>query len=75
MTDPIHIPGWGPGIHHHIKINGTDTMTFSQLASFVHQIEPHDLPRDAVVEISKQEPDRPGERSTWSIAVSWKEDQ
>lgn len=69
------IPGWGPGLHRSIKLSGIDEFTFAKLRAFVHDAEASDVPEDAPVELDTEHPDRPGERTTWSITVTWKEQQ
>lgn len=67
------IAGWGPGLHQQIKLNGTGQMTFTELADFVHAAEARGVPASASVVLSSSDPDRPGERSSWSITVTWQE--
>lgn len=70
---PIEIPGRGPGVHMSIRLNGIDQLTFAKLRAFVNDCEANQVPEDAPVELDTEPADRPGERTTWSIAVSWKE--
>lgn len=72
MTGPS-IPGWGPGVHMSLRLNGIDELTFAKLRAFVHDGEANQVPENAPVELHTEYPDRPGEHSTWSITVSWKE--
>lgn len=71
MTDPIRVPGWGPGLHQNLKLNGIDQLTFGKLEKFIHQAQEQHVPTGAVVELHTEIAERPGERSSWSIAVSW----
>lgn len=70
----IRIPGWGPGLHQQLKLNGTQDLTFAKLEQFIRQAADQHVPRDAVVELHTETADRPGEQNTWSIAVQWQVD-